>query len=85
MVVVGHLALGVDQPVEPRAHLAEHAIENLAVGLVQIDVFVPVTPCGDMVHGASELHSQRSGHRLRLAEGTQKAMTPRVLTPSPSF
>jgi len=44
MVVVGHLALGVDQPVELRAHLAEHAIENLAVGFVQVDVLVPVTP-----------------------------------------
>lgn len=67
VIVVAHLAVGVDDEVKARGDQAEHLEPGVAVGVVAIDGVAPVAAAGHMVQRAGEFESERSGHRKTLA------------------
>ncbi len=62
MVVIGHLAPGVDRPVVALADLRQDVEPDLPVGIVQINIFPPITARRDMVQTTGEFQSERTRH-----------------------
>jgi len=58
MIVVGHLALGVDDPVKSFATLGQHFQPRYAVGIVNVDVLAPVAARRDVVQSAGEFEAK---------------------------
>jgi hypothetical protein len=77
MKVVGHEDIAVELDGVYREGLAEDLKETLAVGVVLIEVFLFITPTGDVVEGAGILDAEKSGHaRLWEEQGDLSTMDP---------
>jgi hypothetical protein len=55
MIVVGHEAVAVTQPVVPLAHLRKNGEERPSIRIVEIDRLAAVSARGDVIEGAGEL------------------------------
>lgn len=55
MIVVGHEAVGMTNPVAARHGLGQYIQKRLAVGVVLVDRLAPITPGGDVAQGAGKL------------------------------
>jgi len=62
VVVVGHQAVGVAQPVKTLDDLPQGSKEGVTVLIVLKDVGAGIAPGGHMVQRAVELDSEGSGH-----------------------
>lgn len=67
VVMIGHLALGMDRPVEALATLSERGQLLRAIGVVVINVFTPIPTRSHVIQRTGRLKSQRTGHARSLA------------------
>jgi len=67
MVVVGHEAVGVAQPVITLVDVLKGVEEILAVLVVFEDGLLFVAARGDMIHGAGVFYAKGSGHGAKVA------------------
>ena len=67
MVVVGHLAIGMDDPVEASADAAEHIDPIFAIFIAEENVFLPVSARGNVVKRAGKFESERSGYSYSIS------------------
>lgn len=65
--VIGHLASGMDRPVEALATLSERGQLLRAIGVVVINVFTPIPTRSHVIQRTGRLKSQRTGHARSLA------------------
>jgi hypothetical protein len=66
MVVVPHLAIGMDDPIEAPADLPEHLQPDLTIPVLEIDRLPPISPGGDVVERAGKLDPQGPRHARTL-------------------
>ena len=62
VVVIAHLAPGVERPVVAPTTLGKGFQPGFAVGVVVIDVLAPVAARGDVIKTAREFQSERAGY-----------------------
>jgi hypothetical protein len=62
MVMVGHLAPGMTNPVKARAHLPHHIQPEKAVSIGKINILPPVPSAGHMIEATGKLKSQWTRH-----------------------
>ena len=75
MVMVGHQAVGVDDPVKPSPDAREHFEKHPPVTDGPKNVLPPVTARGDVVERTGKLKSQRSGHDRKGRSGKAQVKT----------
>jgi hypothetical protein len=75
MVMVGHEAVGVAEPIENRNHPPEYIQKRASVGIVEIDRAAGVPASHYMVNGSGILDSQRSGPYLTIYPASSKSKT----------
>ena len=66
MIVIGHLAPGVDGPVVALAALGQGFQPGFAVNVVDKDILAPIPPRGHVVETAREFEPQGTGHARSL-------------------
>jgi hypothetical protein len=62
VVMTGHLAPGMERPVVALADLRQHFEPNLPVKIVQVNIFLPITPGSYVVQPTREFQAQRTRH-----------------------
>ena len=62
MVVIAHLAIGMDDPVEADAYGGQYIPPIRAIFVAQKNVFAMIPSGGDMVKCSREFKSEWSGH-----------------------
>ena len=67
MVVIAHLAIGMNVPVEAGANGVQHVQPIRAIFVAQKDVFAMIPTGGDMVKSPREFKSEWSGHFVIIA------------------
>lgn len=67
MVMIGHQAVGMALPAEALQNLRHHAKESRAVGVRQIDVGKPISPCRYVIERAVEFDPQGPCHGPTIA------------------
>jgi hypothetical protein len=80
MVVVGHEAVGVAQPVITLVNMLKSVEETLAVLVVFEDSLLFVPARGYMIHGTRVFYSKRTGHSVKVSWPLQNVNT-KDLTP----
>ena len=66
LIVVGHQAVGMHQPVEPPAGRCKNREEGPAILVTPVDILLPITAGGDVVKRPREFQSKWSRHTKRL-------------------
>ncbi len=61
--MVGHLTIGVDDPIESSVNCVQH--RQARPTIVVVDILPPVSVQGYVVEGTGELEAQRSSHLQR--------------------
>ena len=72
MVVVAHEAIGIKPPTLLADFLRQEVEEGLSVGVVEEDVFAPVTSGGEVIDSAGEFEAKGTDHGGRLARTEYK-------------
>ena len=75
VVVIGHLAPGVDRPVEALATLCQGFQPAFAIDVVRVDILAAVAARGHMVQPPGEFESKWTGHAARLMAGVRYCKT----------
>jgi hypothetical protein len=55
LVVVAHLAIGMDEPIEALADVPQHLQPDLTIPVIEVDRLPPISPGGDVVERAGKL------------------------------
>jgi hypothetical protein len=62
MIVIGHHAPGVTNPVEVTHYIPEHINEPLTIGIIRIDRFAAIPACGHVVQRTTKFNAHRPTH-----------------------
>ena len=75
MIVIGHLAPGVDSPVVALAALGQGFQPGYAVDVIDKDILAPIPARGHVVETAREFEPQRTGHARSLDQAATKTLS----------
>jgi hypothetical protein len=73
MIMVGHQAVGMDDPVESLPHACEHIEKQLPVTDVSNNVLPSVPSRSDVIECTGKLESQGPGHDSKIARKGHKS------------
>ena len=66
--MVRHEAEGMADPIVSFNHLRQHVQKSLAILIILVNRFAPVTSGGDVIQGTGKLYTKGSGHGQSLAD-----------------